>query len=111
MVEQSAVNRLVAGSSPASGATLIQFYGILYIIVAFVKRSWMQTIQLKVKDEITQTLIDFLNLLPKNSIKIEYPELSEDEIRAKLKKAIKDKQDGKTYSIEEAKAKLKARVG
>lgn len=71
----------------------------------------MQTIQLKVKDDISQTVFDFLNLLPKNSIKIEYPELSEVEIRAKLQKALQDKKEGRTYNIEEAKAKLKARVG
>lgn len=84
---------------------------LCYNTAKFHKRLSMQTIQLKVKDEITQTVLDFLQLLPKNSIKIEYPELSEAKIKAKLQKALKDKKEGKTYSIEEAKAKLKARVG
>ena len=50
----------------------------------------MQTIQLSVREDISDKLLSFLSLLPKNSIKIEYPELSDEQIKAKLKKAEAD---------------------
>lgn len=70
----------------------------------------MQTIQLKVRDDISQIVYDFLSLLPKNSVKIEYPELNEEEIQAKLKRAKKNLKEGKIYSSQEAKEKLLTRL-
>ncbi|MEA1920376.1 MAG: hypothetical protein U9N52_11080 [Campylobacterota bacterium] len=70
----------------------------------------MQTIQLKVRDDISQTVLNFLNLLPKNSVKIEYPEPNEEEIQAKLKRAKKNLKEGKVYSAQEAREKLLNRL-
>ena len=70
----------------------------------------MQTIQLKVKDDVYKKIFDFLSLLPKNSVTIEFPESGDDEIREKLKKAEEDILYGRSYTSQEAKEKLKNRL-
>ncbi len=69
----------------------------------------MQTIQLSVREDISDKLLSFLSLLPKNSIKIEYPELSDEQIKAKLKKAEADIKKNRVHSIEDVKKELLAR--
>lgn len=69
----------------------------------------MQTIQLSVREDISDKLLSFLSLLPKNSIKIEYPELSDEQIKAKLKKAETDIKKNRVHSIEDVKKVLLAR--
>lgn len=69
----------------------------------------MQTIQLSVREDISDKLLSFLSLLPKNSIKIEYPELSDEQIKAKLKKAEADIKKNRVHSIEDVKKEFLAR--
>ena len=69
----------------------------------------MKTIQLSVREDISDKLLSFLSLLPKNSIKIEYPELSDEQIKAKLKKAEADIKKNRVHSIEDVKKELLAR--
>ncbi len=66
----------------------------------------MQTIQLSVREDISDKLLSFLSLLPKNSVKIEYPELSDEQIKAKLKKAEADIKKNRVHSIEDVKKEL-----
>lgn len=69
----------------------------------------MQTIQLSVREDISDKLLSFLSLLPKNSVKIEYPELGAEQIKAKLKKAEADIKKNRVHSIEDVKKELLAR--
>lgn len=66
----------------------------------------MQTIELSVREDISDKLLSFLSLLPKNSAKIEYPELSSEQIKAKLKKAEADIKNSRVHSMKDVKKEL-----
>lgn len=70
----------------------------------------MQTIQLRIRDDISDKFLSFISQLPKNSVKIEYPELSSEQIKTKLKKAESDVKKNRVHSIESVKDILISRL-
>lgn len=66
----------------------------------------MLSIKLTMDDSVSQKVLDFLNQLPNQSVKIDDIELNETEIKQKLAMAEQDIQYNRTHSSEEVRQNL-----
>ncbi|MBE0494562.1 MAG: hypothetical protein IBX48_09510 [Thiomicrospira sp.] len=66
----------------------------------------MLSIKLTMDDSVSQKVLDFLNQLPNQSVKIDDIELNETEIKQKLAMAEQDIQFNRTHSSEEVRQNL-----
>lgn len=66
----------------------------------------MISIQLTLNDSVSQTVLNFLKLLPSDDVQISYPECDRQEIMHKLAKAESDVEQGKVHSLTSVKSLL-----
>lgn len=64
----------------------------------------MISIQLTLNDPVSQTVINFLKLLPSNDVQISYPECDRQQILHKLAKAELDVEQGKVHTLASVKS-------
>jgi hypothetical protein len=66
----------------------------------------MVCVQLMMNESVSQTVLNFLKLLPSNEVQIGYPECDRQEILDKLEKAESDVAQGKVHSLASVKSLL-----
>jgi hypothetical protein len=66
----------------------------------------MVCVQLAMSESVSQTVLNFLKLLPSNDVQIGYPECERQEILHKLAKAESDIEQGKIHTLASVKSLL-----
>lgn len=66
----------------------------------------MVSVQLTMSDSVSQTVLNFLKLLPSSEVQIAYPILDRAEILSKLANAEQDIEQGKVHSLASVKSLL-----